>query len=97
MKQTFYIKNQGVKLPIWKTLTIVLALSHWNASGFVWGIFIVLAAIFWAVSIIFIINQKGVDVFEDNRGESVSNIKKSFHDRVEEKMREHKMSQNENQ
>lgn len=50
------------KLPIWKTLIIVLALDFWNSPAWLCGVMGISLLLLWVAAIINIVNEEKVDL-----------------------------------
>jgi len=70
-------------LPLYSTITVALALDYWNATEWVIGAVGVIFIVFWISSIKNIIIEKDIDIFNET-----SITKKSFKDKLKEKMNE---------
>lgn len=66
MKPKKVIKSVDLpsKLPVFPTLTTILALDYWNAPQWLWGALGFLFIIAWVAAIIRIITDVEVDIFE---------------------------------
>lgn len=58
--------NLPGKLPIFPTLTTLLALEYWNAPEWLYGVLGVIFAFVWGASIWRILTQKAVDLLDND-------------------------------
>lgn len=58
-------KNLPYRLPLFDTLLVALALDHWNAPQWLWGVSGALFAIYWIAAIHLIRNETEVDVLNE--------------------------------
>jgi hypothetical protein len=65
IKRHKVISGKGFKMrpPVWMTLTLVIACSHWGAPGWLWGVFGTFVGIVWVIW--FIELDKGDDYVVD--------------------------------
>jgi hypothetical protein len=59
--------NMPVRLPIWSSITALIALEHWNAPQWVYGATGLFFLIIWIASIILLIVEEKTDIFNDNK------------------------------
>ena len=80
--------NLPGKLPVFPTLSIILALDHWDAAGWVWGALGALLLIIWIGTIMKLVNQDVIDIFGET-SEGVFKEKKeyNFKERLQKAMK----------
>lgn len=93
MKKRKVIKNMPIKMPIAHTVLYTFLMDYYNASGVLWGIYLTLAVIIWVVVFIGIYNQEQIDVFNHKAKEEFNKERKSFQERIKDKMEEAKNEQ----
>lgn len=73
-RAVIHFNSLPTSLPITKTLLLVLALDHWHAAGWVWGVMLALVAIIWFKAIRNIISEECVDVFSPDSKAMIDEI-----------------------
>lgn len=58
-------KNLPQRLPLFDTLLASLALDHWNAPQWLWGVFGALFVIYWISALFSIRGETEVDMFNE--------------------------------
>jgi len=69
MKELKVLKrdNLPTRLPLWQSITCLLALEHWNAPEWLYGVAGLFFTILWIVVIIMIFKEKQIDLLENNK------------------------------
>jgi hypothetical protein len=84
MKKTYFVKNTPHSLPISKTAMWTFFMYYFNAPSWLWGVYITLGSILWIIFFIGVLNQEGVDIFEDIPPDNLKpKVKSLFQERLE--------------
>jgi hypothetical protein len=69
MKKSKVIKSKNLptRLPLWQTITTLLALDYWNAPQWLWGVLATVFLIVWGVGVAGLISEDSVDIFKDKQ------------------------------
>jgi len=69
MKELKVLKrnNMPTRLPLWQSVTCLLALEHWNASEWVYGVMGLLFLLIWVASIVMLVKEKQIDLLENDK------------------------------
>lgn len=59
--------NLPTRLPLWQSITCLLALEHWNAPEWMYGVMGLLFLSLWIASIIMLAKEEGVDLLKNNK------------------------------
>lgn len=90
-REVIAYKNLPTRLPISRTILITLALSYWNAPGWLWGVVMTFLGLIWINSLILLFTQEYVDIFEATElaevRNFVSNGKSKFMQKLQEAMK----------
>lgn len=65
-KKVLAYNNLPTRLPLWPTITSWLALEHWSAAEWLYGVVGVFFLFSWIVSIVSIIKETRVDLLEND-------------------------------
>lgn len=60
-----YRKNIPTGIPLFQTITILIALDHWNVSDLWRGINYVVIGLLWLVYAVSVFKDEGIDIFKD--------------------------------
>lgn len=64
-KKVVSIENLPVQVPVFNSLTLWLALDHWNAPQYMYYALVIFTTIMWTSSIRKIVNQRQINIFKD--------------------------------
>lgn len=57
-------KNLAVRLPVFPTITTWLALDHWSAPAWLYGVSFTLLGAVWLLALVDMCIRESIDVFE---------------------------------
>lgn len=91
MKEVKVISNKNLqsRLPLLSTLVTILALDYWKAPEWLWGCLGLLFLLMWITSIVRLVNEESVDVFEEkptNKTSDPLSKKSKFFEKLDEAM-----------
>lgn len=75
------------RLPLSQTLISVLMMDYYNASGWVWGVVITLILLWWIFAVIRLAHEEDVNPFDHKITVNVEDVKKSFNDKINDKIK----------
>lgn len=67
MSKVISRKNLPVKLPAFQTLLTFLAMDHWNAPSWLWGVASTVWVVLWIICFASIASENDVDIFQTNK------------------------------
>lgn len=59
--------NLPTRLPLWQSVTCLLALEHWNAPEWLYGVAGFFFLLLWIASIVTLIKEEQVDLLESKK------------------------------
>lgn len=57
--------NIPTKLPVFNTLTIIMALSFFHVPGWAWGVVLTITVLFWLAIIVKLLKEEEIDIFDN--------------------------------
>jgi len=69
MKELKVLKrnNMPTRLPLWQSVTCLLALEHWNAPEWAYGVMGLFFLLIWVASIVMLVKEKQIDLLENDK------------------------------
>lgn len=69
MKEVKVVKrsNMPIRFPLWQTVTCLLALEHWNAPEWLYGVMGLFFILIWVAGILTFFKEKEIDLFENKK------------------------------
>lgn len=69
MKELKVLKrdNLPTRLPLWQSVTCLLALEYWNAPEWLYGASVLFFVLLWVVATVMIFKEKEIDLLENNK------------------------------
>lgn len=66
-KKVISHKNMPARLPIFQTITTLLALEHWNAPQWLWGAIGLFYLIVWCIGIYLVCTQEEIEIIKNEK------------------------------
>jgi hypothetical protein len=69
MKELKVLKrnNLPTRLPLWQSVTCLLALEHYHAPEWLYGVMGLFFLLIWVASIVMLVKEKQIDLLENNK------------------------------
>jgi len=59
--------NLPTRLPLWQSVTCLLALEHWNAPEWLYGVAGFFFLLIWIAGIVLLVKEQEVDLLKNNK------------------------------